>query len=107
MGAQGYLGRDEPASAIQVALLILIAVFIIYYMARFLGILGKSREGFASKQAHEVHDKAHEVFRDGGGDARYTDYKSNVPGADPVQYNDVRTLYKQGSLTPGAVQQVI
>lgn len=106
MDGRGF-GSSEPASAVQVALLLIIAIFIIYYVARFLGILGKGREGFASKQAHEVHDKAHEVFRDGGGDARFTDYKNKVPGADPVQYNDVRDLYKQGKLTPDAVQQVI
>jgi hypothetical protein len=101
--------RDEAenVSAIQVALLVIISAILIFYVARFLGLLNAGREKFVSKQAKEVHDRAREVFQESGGDARYSDYKKKVPGADPVQYKDVRGLYKAGAMTPESVQSVI
>lgn len=98
---------DEPVSAVQVALMVILAAIIIYYAVNFLNYLGGPREGFASKKAHEIHDKAREVFQEGGGDARYSDYKKKVPGADPVQYSDVRRLFKEGNMTPYTVESVI
>lgn len=88
---------------IRVAILVIAVIVLVYLVSR----LARRRETFASKQAHEVHDKAQEVFQKGGGDARYSEYKQTVPGADPVQYNDVRKLYRGGNLTPDTVQQVI
>jgi flagellar biosynthesis/type III secretory pathway M-ring protein FliF/YscJ len=97
----------EQISAVQVALLVIVAAILVFYVARSLGRLRSTREKFASKRAHEVHKKAQEVFRDGGGDARYSDYKNKVPGADPVQYNDVRRLFKAGKMSPYTIESVM
>lgn len=98
----------EPVSSVQVAILVLVAALLIYYIARFLGgCLGGSRERFASKRAQEIHDRAREVFSEGGDDAPYSDYKKKVPGADPVQYSDVRRLFKEGKMTPHTVESVL
>lgn len=101
---------DEPAvdiSAVQVALLVIAAALLIYYIIRFLGDLGGGRERFASRRALEIHSRAQEVFTEGGGDATYSDYKKKVPGADPVQYSDVRRLYREGRMTPSAVETIL
>lgn len=98
---------EEPVSAIQVALLVVIAALLIYYVVVFLGRFTGSREKFASKRAQEVHDRARKVFEEGGGDANYSKYKNEVPGADPVQYNDVRELFREGKMSPYSVQSVL
>jgi len=97
----------EPVSTIQVAILVIVAALLIYYIARFLGCLGGSQERFASKRAQEIHDRAREVFAEGGDDAPYSDYKKKVPGADPVQYSDVRRLFKEGEMSPHTVESVM
>ena len=97
----------EPVSAVQVALVVILAIILIYYIVRFLGYLGGRRDTFVSKRAQEVHDRAREVFSEGGGDARYSDYKKKVPGADPVQYTDVRRLFKEGKMSPYTVEAAL
>ena len=97
----------EPVSAIQVAILVIVAALLIFYIARFLGCVGGGRESFASKRAHEIHDRAREVFKEGGDNAPYSDYKKKVPGADPVQYSDVRQLFKEGKMSPYSVESVM
>lgn len=99
--------KVEPVSPVQVAVLVVLAMILVFYVARFLGGLGAGRENFVSPKAQEVHDRAQEVFADGGGDARYSEYKKRVPGADPVQYSDVRRLFKAGQMTPAEVERVI
>jgi len=44
---------------------------------------------------------------EGGGDATYTRYKKTVPGADPVQYADVRRLFRAGEMSPATVEGVL
>ena len=97
----------EPVSAVQVALLVIVAAILIYYVTYFLGYLGRRQERFASKKAREIHDRAREVFEEGGGDARYSDYKNRVPGADPVQYSDIRRLFKSGKMSPYSIEDVM
>ncbi len=98
---------DLPVSAVQVALLLVVAALVIYYVVRFLGCLRTSREGFVSEKAREVHDRAREVFEEGGGDANYSRYKNRIPGADPVQYADVRRLFREGKMSPYSVEAVL
>jgi len=90
-------------SAVRVAFFVLVAAILTYYLC----CLEKSRERFASKRAQEVYSRAREVFEEGGGDARYSDYKKRVPGADPVQYSDVRRLFKEGTMSPHTVESVM
>lgn len=106
MGASACGPRPEPVSSVQVAIIVVIAMLIVYYLIEFLA-RRSGRDGFASKRAHEVHDRAHEVFAEGGGDAPYSNYKENVPDADPVQYSDVRRLFKEGNMTPDSVEGVL
>ncbi len=104
---------DDPAgpvSAVQAALLVVLAVLLVCYLAKLLGTClgGEGRgEGFASRRALEVHDRARAAFEEGGGEARYSSFKNKVPGADPVLYADVRGLYRAGRLTPEAVEKVL
>lgn len=67
---------------------------------------GFGRERFASERAREVTRKAQELFTRNG-DVSYSNYKAAVPGADPVQFSDVRGLWKGGRLTPEAVDRVL
>lgn len=83
------------------ALLVALVMVIIWLASSLFG----GREGFVSKQAREVHASASEVFSKGA--ATYTDYKKRVPGADPVQFSDMRRLHAAGDLTPAAVQRVL
>ncbi len=67
---------------------------------------GKSREGFVSAKAREVHRGAQEVFTQNN-DATFSQYKLRVSDADAVQYTDVRHLHRTNQLTPQAVQRVL
>lgn len=107
MRAYKMNSRNMPASPIQFALLVIIVIFIILFVCRLLRSFRQKHEGFVSKRAQEVHDRAQEVFSEGGGDANYSSYKNKVPGADPVQYSDVRKLYRKGKMTPQAVERVM
>jgi hypothetical protein len=98
------MAADE-GMAIRGAVLAIAVLVLIYLVAKC--YRARRREKFASQRAKEVHAKAQEVFAKGGGDARYSDYKQTVPDADPVQYNDVRKLYREGNLTPETVENVM
>lgn len=105
-GATGCAEAAQPPRATQAALLVVVAALLIFYAARG-GPGRRRREGFASARAREVHARARQVFAVGGAGAPYSDYKKRVPGADPVQYSDVRRLFMEGSLTPYTVESVL
>ena len=65
------------------------------------------REGFTAEQAKEVCDASQKVFDATGGNARYSDFKVKVPGADPVLYADTRELYLSKKLTPANLQKIM
>lgn len=65
------------------------------------------KDGFVSARAREVHGAASAAFRERGPDISFTDYRDRVPGADAVQYEDMRNLFRAGRLTPEAVQRVM
>jgi len=93
-------------SATQAAIIVVLIVLIVaFYLGAFRGRFAKGR--FVSKRAEEVHSRAQELFQKGGGSASYSDYRGAVPGADPVQYSDVHRLYREGRMTPEAVQGVL
>jgi hypothetical protein len=62
------------------------------------------REGFASQRAHTVYQTARDLFTRTKGAATYTEYKAADRAADPVVYTDVRRLWREGRLTPDAVE---
>lgn len=85
------------------AAIVLIAIILIYML--YERAHKKKQDRFASNQARVVTVRAREVFADK--DASYTKYRASVPSADPVQYNDVRRLWREGQLTPEHVQDIL
>lgn len=84
-----------------VAITALLAVYLCHQMC------ANGREGFVSKRALDVYEKSMSVFTEGGGNPKYLEYKKRVPGADPVQYNDIKQLFRSGNLTPANVEKHI
>lgn len=87
----------------QSAIVAVLAVTVVAVAATHLR--NRSREGFAAAPAEEVHAAAMALFT-AQPDAKYSDYKTHVPGADPVQFADVRALWRAGRLTLPAVRLV-
>lgn len=94
---------ERDATPLLIAAVILVLVGWWWCLAA--GGRGRGREGFVSERARAVHAASAAVFA--GGDATYSEYKKRVPGADPVQYSDVRGLARAGALTPRAVEGVL
>lgn len=94
-------------SAITVALVTIIAVIVIYYLVGLGVDVVRRREGFVSPQAFEVAAQSRELFSKSDGKATYSEYKTSVAAADPVQYDAVKGLWKSGKLTPKEVQKVL
>jgi hypothetical protein len=91
------------AQAARFALTIILAILIIWYVIRQ---CARSKcEGFTvSARSREIQEKAKTVFDRTAGAATYTEYKSAVPSADPVQFSDTRSLWAKGQLTPEKVE---
>jgi hypothetical protein len=90
-------------SAITVTIVVIIAIILIYYLSRWLS--RGSRDTFVSQRAQEVYQGSRELFDRTGGNATFSEYKTTAaPGSDAVAYSDIRALWKQGALTPEAVQ---
>lgn len=94
--------RATPATGLQMALLAGLMIAIIYCLVWY---FRRKNESFVSRRARTIHTQARKVFQ--GGDASYSDYKRSVLGADPVQYTDLRSLYRAGRLTPASVQNIM
>lgn len=78
------------------AILILLCI-IIDFAKKYL------KEGFVSKRAIELCNNAKKILSK---DDRisYTDFKNKTDCPDVVVYNDIKSLYKKGNLTPENVQ---
>jgi hypothetical protein len=61
-------------------------------------------EGFVSKRASEIYGAAVSLFSNP--DTTFTDFKKKA-NVDFVEYDSVKTLYKDGKLTPDNVDTVI
>lgn len=85
----------------KIVIIIVLIVLIIYLIRR------NKEKMTVSPQARKIHKKAEELFKEKGPDISYNIYKDNIPDADPVQYSDIRNLYKTGNFSPEAVQKVI
>jgi len=88
-------------SAIAVSLAVVAIIVLVAYRNTY-----QSRQGFAADPAPEVYRTARELF---GGEkpVTYSDYKAAVPGADPVQFADIRKLWLSGRLTVDSVRGVL
>jgi hypothetical protein len=91
-----------PVSAVKVAVIILLVVILIYMVACVGARVSKDK--FVSPQAMAVYQKAGSLFKATGGRPTFSEYKIHVPEADPVQYTDLRELWKKGKFTPEGVQ---
>lgn len=83
----------------------MIAVVVVAAAYAYRGRRGR-HEGFAADPAPEVHRAVQELFQSNKA-ATYSDYKAAVPGADPVQYADMRRLWLANRLTVDAVRQAL
>lgn len=92
--------RGRCALAVAVALLVLVAAAVALKG-------GGARERFVTPQGARVATQASSVFAAHGGAPTYSEYKVAVEGADPVQFQDVRRLHRQGRLTPATVSRVL
>ena len=61
-------------------------------------------EKFVTEKSIQVQKNAKQLFDSTSGRATYSQYKSSVPGADPVQFSDTRKLWAAGNLTPEQVE---
>ncbi len=86
-------GKQIRAAALAAGALVLIAIAV---RAR----QKKRREGFASPRAISVFNSAKPIFDKAKGSPQYSEYRVAVPGADPVQFDDLKTLWKTSSFTP-------
>jgi hypothetical protein len=96
--------KSDPPSAVSIAVAILLAIVAIYLLSRW---LSGTRDGFVSKRAQEVYQASQELFSRTGGNASFSEFKTVAPGAEAVLYTDARGLYKQGRLSPEAVEKVL
>ncbi len=94
-------------SLTQGVLLLGVIILIVILVARAFGGRGGRGETFVSPEAVEVHSRASQVFAAEEGRPTYSLFKRSVPGADPVLFSDTTKLYKDGNLTPSAVQGVL
>ena len=65
-----------------------------------------TRERFTSQRAHDVYARARKLFDENPG-APFTAYNASIPGANAVQYSDVRNLYLNGAMTPQSVERAL
>ena len=65
------------------------------------------KENFVSAKAHEVFSQAKPLLEAKAGKPSFSEYKMNVPGADAVQYDDVKKLWKKGEFTPEKIDGVL
>lgn len=94
----------KPVSATIVAVIVLLAVVLIFYMIKH---LGGAKENFATQRAHEVYTSSRDLLNQTQGNATYSEFKTAVDGADAVLHSDARRLWKAGRLTPDEIQKVI
>jgi hypothetical protein len=88
----------------EIVVIILLVVLIAILWKKY---LYPNSDKFVSIEAQKIYTAAKEIFDDEGENATYTNYKKLVPRADPVQYSDIRDLYRTGKLTPITTAGVI
>lgn len=98
---------DEPyrkPCILQIGALLVCVIVIIAFVARK---YRDNRDKFVSERAQKVFDSAKPLFEATQGRPSYSEYKTKVPGADPVQYSDLKSLWTKGSFTPETVQTAL
>lgn len=94
-----------PASAVMVAVVVVLAVVLVYWLLGRLG--GHHKDRFVSSQARDLYAASRGLLDRTGGRATYSEFKTRVAGADPVTYTDMRRLWTEGKLSPEAVQATL
>ncbi|MDA4133274.1 MAG: hypothetical protein OK454_09160 [Thaumarchaeota archaeon] len=87
-------------NTLQLAGLIALVIVIVAYVVRQKCIKDK----FVSERAQQVFNDAKPLFEKTQGKPQYSAYKTQVLGADPVQYSDLKNLWKNGKFTPENVE---
>ncbi len=90
-------------TCLNLALIILLCAYMVYLIG------GKSN--FVSERAKNIASESAKVFDAYGDDTTFSKFKHKLSGAgeytDAVEYNDIRKLWKDGSLTPDNVDSVL
>lgn len=99
---------DSPATCtdaavrpnvLQLAALVALIIIVAYVVRRKC-----MKDKFVSERAQQVFNGAKPLFEQTEGKPAYSAYKTHVPGADPVQYADLKKLWKDGKFTPENVE---
>lgn len=96
--------EGRPPSAVTIAVVVLAAILLIYYLTRW---LGGGRDRFVSQRAQEVYQTSQELFSRTGGNASFSEFKTSVPNSDAVLYTDARALWKKGQYSPEKLERVV
>ena len=83
-----------------IATLVVLVIVVVYIESR-------QRDTFVSERAQTVYNVSKDLFNSSQGDTSYTVFKSAVTDADAVLYHDTRDLWRQGRLSPAAVQEIL
>jgi hypothetical protein len=94
-------GPRGGSKGLHVAVIAVVVLVVVYLLARS---CRQRKEGFVSERAKQVFDTAGPLMEATKGKPSYSEYKMRVPGADPVQYDDLRSLWGKGKFTPENVQ---
>ncbi len=84
---------------------LLATLTILTALAAFWSARRPSRQKFASPRAQEVAAQARDLFARGAD--TYSDFRGAVRDADPVLHADARRLWREGALTPEAVERTL
>jgi len=97
------------STAILVAALILIVIAIIYWVVMWVASLfkGDSKDNFGGPDPLRVLSVTKEVFDSTDGAANFSEYKTQLPEADPVLYTDAKRLWAESNLTIDEVKKVL
>src|SRR5580658_8540731 len=87
----------EKTPPLMMAAVIVAAALLIYYLVSLgSGAVRRIRDGFASRRAQEVYSQSKDFFTKQGNEnqeSRFSEYKTVVPNADVVLYDDVKKMW--------------
>jgi hypothetical protein len=98
---------ESGPAATTVAVVVLLTAIAIYYFACTLNARRARRERFASGRAHAMCEKSRQLFDRTAGAVTFSEYKTEVNGANAVLFTDTLKLWRANKLTPEAVEQML
>jgi hypothetical protein len=87
--------------------LLLASLLVVIVVLAAIFAMHMRRETFTAQEINTVYERSKNVFDSTGGNATYSHFKTQVPGADPVLHSDTRKLWQNKELTPNNVAKVM